>query len=105
MKIYKLIFLSEEDDYYNYVDKAKNEDFEKYLKYFVKMNKHKYKIIYNNKMYPLQSIFQIKENKIGKLRIKLICYNHIKNIPPIFTHLPKYYGYKIEKFKKNNKYV
>ena len=102
MKIYKLYLLNKDkkDEYENEV-----EDFEKYLENFVKESKYiykyKYKIIFKNKIYSLKSLFQIKGNNIGKFEIKLICYNHIKNISEIFSNLPIFNSYKIEKFKKN----
>ena len=91
MKIYKLFLLN------GIKEKDRNKSFKK----FVEINKYKYKIIYKNKIYPLQSIFQVKGNKIGYLKIKLISYNHIKNIPLIVYDLSKHNNYKIEKFKKN----
>ena len=36
-----------------------------------------------------------------KIKIKLMCYNHIKNIPEIIYHSTAYYDSKIEKLKKN----
>ena len=59
---------------------------------FVESNKYKYKILYENKKYPLQFIFKVIENKIEKLKIKLICYNHILaiNSKPDFP-LHKYF--------------
>ena len=107
MKIYKL-FLFNEDKYKfeneckdKYEDLYEYEDFEKNFENFVENNKYKYKIIYKNQIYPLQMIFQIKGNKIENLKIKLICYNHIKTIPEILNDLLDIDDYKIEKFKKN----
>ena len=46
---------------------------------FVRNNKNKGKIIYNNKIYPLQELFQFKNNMNNSLKIKMIlskdCYN------------------------------
>ena len=68
---------------------------------FVEKNKYKYKIIYKNKIYPLQGIFKIIENKIEKFKIKLICYNHHPDIDKISYFLTKYKYYEIEKLKRN----
>ena len=70
----------EEDDY---EDEDENhgemeEDIKKSLEYFVEKSKYKYKIIYKNKINQLQSLTQIIGNKMEKIKIKLMCYNHIK---------------------------
>ena len=98
MKIYKLFFVNEYkiEDY-----RDEKEHFEKSLKIFVEKNKYKYKIIYKNKIYPSQNSPKIEENKIGKLKIKLICYNRIKNILDIFFDLSMFNRFQIIKFKKN----
>ena len=71
MKIYK--FIGE--------DKDKN-DFKNFMKEFVAKNKCK--IIYKNKIIPLQSLLKIPENIIDISKIKLILYNYIYNINEIF---------------------
>ena len=57
-------------------------------KYFVKQNKNKCKIIYNNKKYKLKEYFdQIDNNynsKIKEIKIKLIGINHITNMKEMF---------------------
>ena len=69
MKIYKFVY-----SYY------KQELLRIFDQKFVKENKYKWKIIHKNKMFPLQSIFRIIENKNEKFKFKLIYYNHIQNI-------------------------
>ena len=43
---------------------------------FVEKNKYKYKIIYKNKIYSLQSIFNIIGIQVETAKFKLLCYNH-----------------------------
>ncbi len=54
---------------------------EKKIKIFnhAKKYKKKCKIIYKNKIYSLQSKFEIKDNEINQLKIKLISYADIFN--------------------------
>ena len=47
---------------------------------FVKKNKGKYKIIYNNKLLPLQTKLVCRDQRANKLKIQLICYNDNLNI-------------------------
>ena len=58
-----------------------NEKKEKKIKIaepqFVNRYKHIYKIIYENKIYPFQSEFEIKGEEKNKIKIKIICYNNI----------------------------
>ena len=82
-------------------DEYEDENFEKYWGTFVERDKCKYKIIYQNKIYPLQSIFQIKRNKFENLKIKLISYRDDNKFPRIFHDLLRLYISKIEKIKKN----
>ena len=63
MQIYKL-FYSNDDVKYASIFQPN----------LVEKNKHKYKIIYNNKIYNLQNISKIIGDKNEKLKIKLICY-------------------------------
>ena len=101
MKIYKFF-------HSNKVFTLFNGYFEKELENFVAKSKYKYKIIHKNKIFPLQGIFQINEIKIEKIKFKLICYNHIKEISRIFYYSLEYNAYKFEKFKKNmnmNRYI
>ena len=63
--------------------------------YFVQKNKNKYKIIYKNKVLQLKSEFLIKDKKISKLKIELICladiflnYDLIKGIRPFIAIYP-----------------
>ena len=77
MKIYKLFLLN------GIKEKDRNKSFKK----FVEINKYKYKIIYRNVMYPLHSIFRFRRYKYENLKIKLVCYNHIKYFPRIFHDL------------------
>ncbi len=57
-------------------------------KYFVRLNKHKYKIIYNNKMYELKEYFdEIDSNynqKIKEIKLKLIGVNIVTNMKKMF---------------------
>ena len=50
---------------------------------FVKKYKSRFKIIYENKIYDLQSEFIVKQNNITKLKIKLIHFNIHLNIKSI----------------------
>ena len=79
MKIFNIVYSTRDDE------DEEEEDFEENIfkisdPYFVEKNKYVYKIIYKNKIYPLQSIFKIIDNKFEKLKIKLICYNYISDI-------------------------
>ena len=92
MKIYK--FIGEDKDK---IDFKKN-----FMKEFVAKNKCK--IIYKNKIIPLQSLLKIPENIIDISKIKLILYNYIYNINEIFLETisigqidPK--NYKFERIK------
>ena len=44
---------------------------------FVRKNQIRCRIIYENKLYPLQDVYSIKENKTTTLKIKLICFDKI----------------------------
>ena len=55
MKIYKLVYTNKDEK-----DKTVLNDFDQN---FAEKNKYKYKIIYKNKIYPLQSIIEIIENQ------------------------------------------
>ena len=66
----------------------------------VEGNKYKYKIIYKNKIYPIQDVFKIKENTGKKLKIKLICYKLIPDIDRIFS-ISSLLSCDVEKIKKN----
>ena len=50
---------------------------------FVKKYKSRCKIVYQNKIFPLQSEFMVKQNNITKLKIKLIHFNNHLNIDSI----------------------
>ena len=90
MKIYKLVYSNDDVKYASIFQPN-----------FVEKNKHKYKIIYNNKIYNLQNISKIIGDKNEKLKIKLICYAHIPGYNNIFHYLPNYEYNDIKKFKKN----
>ena len=90
MQIYKL-FYSNDDVKYASIFQPN----------FVEKNKQKYKIIYKNKIYNLQNISKIIGDKNEKLKIKLICYNHIPGYNNIFRYLPVNEYNDIKKFKKN----
>ena len=66
----------------------------------LKKNKYKYKIIYKNKIYAIQSIFKILDINNNILKIKLICYNNISDILKLSKDLKSYIYYEIKKFKK-----
>ena len=91
MKIYK--FIGE--------DKDKNDFKKNFMKEFVAKNKCK--IIYKNKIIPLQSLLKIPENIIDISKIKLILYNYIYNINEIFLETTiaqiDQKNYKIERIK------
>ena len=73
---------------------------------FVKKYKSRFKIIYENKIYDLQSEFIVKQNNITKLKIKLIHFNIHLNIKSITEGCKSFIGYKKNKnnLKKNIKY-
>ena len=48
---------------------------------FIRKNKNTHKIVYNNKMYPLQNEIFIENKNISEIKIKLISFIHIKTIP------------------------
>ena len=50
---------------------------------FIRKNKNIYKIVYNNKMYPLQNEIFIENKNISEIKIKLISFSsiYIKTIP------------------------
>ena len=50
---------------------------------FIRKNKNTHKIVYNNKMYPLQNEIFIENKNISKIKIKLISFSsiYIKTIP------------------------
>ena len=69
---------------------------------FVNKNRHKYKIIYNNKIYPIQNEFKIPNNKDNKLKIKLICFNYISGVNDIDLEYASLYKFnEIKNYKKN----
>ena len=93
---------------YKYVgaDKDKNE-FKNFMKEFFAKIKYKCKIIYNNKIITLQSLFKIPEYIIDLSKFKLIFYNDIYDINEIILEIllnehidPKYTGFKRIKIKK-----
>ena len=68
-------------------------------KNFVEKNKYKYKIIYKNKIYPLQSIFNIIGIQAETSKFKLLCYNHTLDNNEIPEEFPFYQYLKLEAFK------
>ena len=69
MKIYKYV-VADKDKY----------KFKNFRKEFDAKNKYKCKIIYNNKIISLQSLFKIPENIIDLSKFKLVFYNDISYI-------------------------
>ena len=68
---------------------------------FLDKNKGKYKIIYNNKIYPLQSEFIINEKKIKQIKVKLLCYVKIQNTSNITKECKSFeISYENNKYKK-----
>ena len=59
---------------------------------FIENNKNKqiYRIIYKNKLYPLQKLFEITANKSKEQKIKLISYNGFLNINKIIKEFDMY---------------
>ena len=97
MKIYKLVCINKE-----------KEDYIKFLVNFVKKNKYKYKIIYNNKIIPLKGMLNIIENNIDPSKFKLISYDHSSDINKILDdfhilmfEFPDYIQF--DEIKKNKK--
>ena len=109
MKIFKLFNWNEEDDEYEIKDEYENKDeyedkfIEKLLEIFVEKNKYKYKIIYKNKIYPLQSIFNIIGIQVETAKFKLLCYNHTLDNNEIPEEFPFYQYLKLEALKTNKK--
>ena len=117
MKIYNLFYLNENkkeeegEEFINELvclnedkeEEEEEEDFEKSKENFIKKNKYKYKIIFKNKIYPLQFIIKIMENNIEQLTFKLICYKNILDNDKIHDDfsLHKYFKFKRLKNKKN----
>ena len=72
-------------------------------KNFVEKNKYKYKIIYKNKIYPLQSIFNIIGIQAETSKFKLLCYNHTLDNNEIPEEFPFYQYLKLDALKTNKK--
>lgn len=70
---------------------------------FVEKNKYKYKIIYKNKIYPLQSIFNIIGIQVETAKFKLLCYNHTLDNNEIPEEFPFYQYLKLDALKTNKK--
>jgi hypothetical protein len=70
---------------------------------FVEKNKYKYKIIYKNKIYPLQSIFNIIGIQVETAKFKLLCYNHTLDNNEIPEEFSFYQYLKLEALKTNKK--
>ena len=67
---------------------------------FVKKNKGKYRIIYNNKLLPLQTKLICRDQRANKLKIQLICYNDNLNIYDLMKgceSLSEFYASKLYK--------
>ena len=71
---------------------------------FVLKYKHNFKIIHNNKIYPLSTEFNIVDKNIHVLNIKLLCYSPFFNEEIIANGCvsPSYFN-KITKYKRNTK--
>ena len=70
---------------------------------FVEKNKYKYKIIYKNKIYLLQSIFNIIGIQVETAKFKLLSYNHTLDNNEIPEEFPFYQYLKLEALKTNKK--
>ena len=66
--------------------------------------KCKYKMIYKNKLCPLKTELDIKEDKVEKLIVKLIFYFGISNIYKIIEGYESFYKIDEIKNKNRNKY-
>ena len=66
---------------------------------FVRKNKFKCKISYNNKLYPLVNVFKIQNVNITRLKLKLICYDNSIDLSKIFKGYGVFY-----KFYETRKY-
>jgi hypothetical protein len=82
-------------------NESKEEDI--CLEDFDEKNKYKYKIIYKNKIYPLQSIFNIIGIQAETSKFKLLCYNHTLDNNEIPEEFPFYQYLKLEALKTNKK--
>ena len=87
----------------DYVEKNKYEEEGICFEDFVEKNKYKYKIIYKNKIYPLQSIFNIIGIQVETAKFKLLCYNHTLDNNEIPEEFPFYQYLKLEALKTNKK--
>ena len=88
-------------------NESKEEEYEEeediYFEDFVEKNKYKYKIIYKNKIYLLQSIFNIIGIQVETAKFKLLCYNHTLDNNEIPEEFPFYQYLKLEALKTNKK--
>ena len=90
MKIYKIIYTNDNKTKFKITEPN-----------FVEKNIHKYRIVYKNKIYSLQSIFNIIKNNGKKIKFKLICYNKIQDINIILKYKPNFkHFFEVKKFKK-----
>ena len=74
-----------------------------FLEDFVEKNKYKYKIIYKNKIYSFQSIFDIIGIQVETAKFKLICYNHTLDNNEIPEEFPFYQNLKFDALKLHKK--
>ena len=91
MKVFKLIYPIEGSKKIRVFDPV-----------FVKKNKSKFKILYNNKIYPLQSEFEIPDKKFNKLKIKLICYTDKYQMNYIALESESFKLYERKNYAKKN---
>ena len=98
----------------NQMKKKKKKEYEEDIlrifgKKFVKSNKKRCQIIYNNKKYELREYLEEIDNNYNReaeeIKIKLIIMNTLENMREMFYgcyHLTSVSEYKKEKNKKNN---
>ena len=93
MKIFLLIYSKPENE----------ETIRLFNPYFVLSNKNKCKIIFQNKLYPLEYEYDASDIKRKKLKIKLICFNNISDINDFTEEFESYKIYESKKYIKKNK--
>ena len=94
MKIFKIVYSVKENENILQIFESK----------FIRKNKNKCSIIYNNKIYPLQEKFKPENRTIKKLKIQLVCYTNIPDIKKIIEENNSIIKYDERRVYKNNLY-
>ena len=94
MKIFKIIYSVKENE--NILQLFDPE--------FIHKNRHKCKIIYNNKIHSLQDNFNISDRKKKKLGIKLVCFANIQILKKKFEENDSLYKFEEKQIYKTHYY-